>query len=125
MVERGWYCEAVIKLMAEQSNQAYYYIRCTTWKDKKQVMFLSNNNVGCSVGLFVKRRVQGKKTKDTIPGPRAQEDYVQIFNAVDRNDHDSVDYSATIRKNCYYIRIFCWALDRVIHAAYVIICTLR
>ena len=69
-------------------------------------MFLSNNNVGRSVGLFVKRRVQGKKTKDTIPGPRAQADYVQNFNAVDRNDCDSVDYSAPIWKNCYYIRIF-------------------
>jgi hypothetical protein len=27
MVERRWHHEAVIKLKAEQSNQAYYYIR--------------------------------------------------------------------------------------------------
>jgi hypothetical protein len=72
MVERGWYPKVVIKLKAEQSNQAYYYIQCTTWKDKKQFMFLSNNIVGHSVGIFVKRCVQGKKTKDIIPGPRAQ-----------------------------------------------------
>ena len=74
MLERGCFCKAVIKLKAEQSNQAYYYIHCTTWTDKKQVMFLSNNNVGRSVGIFVKRHVQGKKTKDIIPGPCAQAD---------------------------------------------------
>jgi hypothetical protein len=55
MVERRWHHEAVIKLKAEQSNQAYYYIQCTRWKDEEQVMFLSNNNVGRSVGLFVER----------------------------------------------------------------------
>jgi hypothetical protein len=103
MAERGWYRKAVIKLKAEQSNQAYYYIQCTTWKDNKQVMFLSNNNVGCSVGFFMKRRVRGKKTNDIIPGPRAQTDNVQNFNAVDRNDRDSADYSMTIWMNCYYI----------------------
>ncbi len=123
MVERGWYREAVIKMKAEQSNHAYY-IQCTTWKDKKQVKFLSNNNVGRSVGLFMKRRVLGKKTKNIIPGPRAQADYVENFKAVDRNNRNSQDYCTSICKNCYYIRIFCWALDRVIHAAYVIVCIL-
>ncbi len=123
MIERGWYHEAAIKLRAENSRHEYY-IQCSTWKDKKQVMFLSNNKVGHSVGLTVSRRVRGKKCPDTIPGPRAQADYVQNFNAIDRNDQDSVDHSTTICTNGYYIRIFCWALDRVIHAAYVIGCSL-
>ena len=35
---------------------------------------------------------------------------------------DSADYSSTIRT--YYLRIFCWALDRVIHAVYVVVCFL-
>ena len=30
----------------------------------------------------------------------------------------------TIRTNRYYLRIFCWALDRIIHALYVIVCEL-
>jgi hypothetical protein len=68
--------------------------------------------------------VRGEKCPETVPGPRAQADYVQNFNAVDRNDQDSVDYSTTIHTNCYYIQIFCWALDRVIHATYVIVCNL-
>jgi hypothetical protein len=54
-------------------------------------MFLSNNKVGHSVGLTVSRRVRGKKCPDTIPGPRAQANYDQNFNAIDRNDQDSVN----------------------------------
>ena len=46
------------------------------------------------------------------------------YNAVDRNDRDIEEYSTTIRTNLYYLRIFCWALDRVIHAAYVVVCFL-
>ncbi len=37
MVERGWCCEAAIKLRAENS-MLDYYVQCTTWKDKKQVI---------------------------------------------------------------------------------------
>jgi hypothetical protein len=88
------------------------------------VMFLSSNKVGRSVGYTVSRRVKGKKRPDKIPGPRVQADYIENFNAVDRNDQDSADYSTTIHTNRYYIRIFCWALDRVIHAVYVIVCNL-
>ena len=74
--------------------------------------------------MTVQRRVRGKRTRDTIAAPRAQADYVANYNAVDRNDRDSADYSTTIRTNRYYLRIFCWALDRVIHAAYVVVCFL-
>ena len=43
------------------------------------------------------------------------------FNAVDRNDRDSSDYSTSLRTNRYYLRIFFWALDRVIHTVYVVV----
>jgi len=46
------------------------------------------------------------------------------YNAVDRNDRDSADYSTTICTNRYYLRIFFWALDRVIHAVYIVVCFL-
>ncbi len=39
-------------------------------------------------------------------------------------NRDSADYSTTIRTNRYYLRIFCWVLDRVIHAVYVVVCFL-
>ena len=114
-------CEACVKLSVDRTP---YYLQCTTWKDKKQVSFLSNNKVGRSDGMTVQRRIRGKRTRDTVAAPRAQADYVANYNAVDRNDRDSADYSTTIRTNRYYLRIFCWALDRVIHAAYVVVCFL-
>jgi hypothetical protein len=124
MVERGWYWEAALKLHAENSTQHEYYVQCTTWKDKKQVMFLSSNKVGRSVEYIVRRQVKGKNHPDKIPGPRVQAEYVENFNVVDRNDRNSANYSTTIHTNRYYTRIFCWALDRVIHAVYVIVCNL-
>ena len=74
--------------------------------------------------MTVQRHVRGKRTRDTIVAPQAQADYVANYNAVDRNDRDSADYLTTIHTNRYYLRIFCWALDRVIHAAYVVVCFL-
>ena len=68
--------------------------------------------------------MKGKKSLDKISCPRVQADYAENFNAIDRNDQDSANYSMTICTNHYYIQIFCWALDRVIHVVYVIMCKL-
>ena len=43
------------------------------------------------------------------------------MNGVYQNDRDSRDYSTSIRTNMWYIRIFCWALDRVVHAQHTIV----
>jgi hypothetical protein len=101
----------------QTGRHATCYVQCTTWwKDKKQVSFLSTNNVGRSDNMTVQRRIRGKRTRDTISAPQAQADYVTNYNAVDRNDLDSANNSTTIHTNRYYLRIFCWAfLDRVIH----------
>ena len=98
-----------------------YCIQCTTWRDKKQVVFLSTNRIGASEGLFVKRGRKGKRQRDTIPGPMAQLDYSTNFNAVDRNDRDSADYSTTIRTARYFLRIFCWALNRAVHTCFTVV----
>ena len=118
-VKRGWFREAVIKLKAKSGK--HYYIQCTTWRDKKQVCFLSNNDVGSSSGLSLLRHVKGKLVRICIDGPRARQDYAKYFNAVDRNDRDSADYSTSIRTNRYYIRIFCWVLDRVVHTCFAVV----
>ena len=47
-----------------------------------------------------------------------------MLNAVDCNDRDLSDYSTTIHTVCYYLCIFCWDLDRVVHTCYVVICAL-
>ena len=96
-----------------------YYIQCTTWRDKKQVWFLSSNEVGYTKGLTVKRHSKKKKKQDNIVGPRAQRNHVTYLNTVGRNDHDSFFSSATIQTIHYYLRIFFWALDRVVHTLFV------
>ena len=111
-VKRGWLREAVVKVILPHAK--VLYIQCTSWKDSKQVMFVSTNRVGCSSGIVVKRHVKGQKLRNELDGCMAQQDYIQYFNAVDRNDRDSADYSTTIRTNRYYLRIFCWALDRAV-----------
>jgi hypothetical protein len=44
----------------------------------------------------------------------AQRDY-----AVDRNDRESADYTTSIRTNRWYLHVFFWLLDRVVHQLYV------
>jgi hypothetical protein len=56
----GWFCEAYMMKNLPRSRKAYY-MQCTTWKDKKQVMILATNPVGFSQGLTVQRHVKGKK----------------------------------------------------------------
>ena len=118
-LERGWFREAVIQMKTKTGKT--YYIQCTTWRDKKQVCFLSSNRVGASEGLTVRRHTKKRKQREVLAAPRAQRDYVRFFAAVDRNDRDSSDYSTTIRTCRYYLRIMCWILDRVVHTMYVVV----
>jgi hypothetical protein len=46
-----------------------YYMLCTTWKDKKQVIFLATNQVGFSQGLTVQQHVKGKKNIKPFKSP--------------------------------------------------------
>lgn len=66
-VERGWFREAVLKM--ETPDRRTYYIQCTTWRDKKQVCFLSTKQIGFSDGLTVKRHVKGQQLRTDIAGP--------------------------------------------------------
>ena len=66
---------------------------------QKTGIFPFKQQVGRSDGMTVQRHVRGKRMRDTITAPRAQADYVANYNAVDRNDRDSADYSTTIRTN--------------------------
>ena len=63
-----------------------------------------------------------KKKWETIAGPRAERYYMTYFNAFDKNDHDISFYLMTIRTTRYYLRIFFWAMDRVVHNIIVVVC---
>ena len=103
-VERGWFREAVIEKIAAFGKK--FWIQCTTWRDKKQVTFLHTSEVGASSGHFVTRRTKGKKDHSILPAPKAQLDYAKHFNAVDKNDRDSSDFTTSIRTNRWYLRVF-------------------
>ena len=104
--------------------QKRFCIQATTWEDKTQVCFLSSEEVGYSEGLTVKRSTKKRKRRESIATPRAQQTYSKKFNAVDKNDRDAADWSTTIRTIRYYLRMFCWILDRVVHACFAIVCFL-
>ena len=71
-----------------------------------QPLQLGSATVSMSSDTFVAKK---RKIIDSV---RAQLEYVKWYNAVDRSDCDSADYSTTIRTDRYYIRIMCWALNR-------------
>ena len=129
MVPRGWFREAAIKLKTPKGK--IYYVQATTWRDKKQVCFLSNSTVCASKGITVKRHVKNEPFRANLAGVHAQQEYIGAMNGlefpkggmngVDRNDQDSEKYYTTIRTNRYYLRIESWGLDRVIHMLYQIV----
>jgi hypothetical protein len=119
-VPRGWYREAVLEMKTARGKR--FFIQCTTWRDKKQVMFLHSNTIGRSYDNYVRRHVRGQQNRNVIPAPFSQKHYREFFNAVDINDRDSADYSTSICTNRYYLRMLCWSLDRVVHTCYVVVC---
>ena len=55
--------------------------------------------------MSVKRHVKGHKSRVTFPSTRSQAEYMKYFNAVDRNDRDSSDYTMSQRTHRWYLRI--------------------
>ena len=80
-------------------------------------MSLSNNRIGATDGLTVKRRIRGQREQVTIREPQAHADYVQSMNGVDRNDRDSADYSTSIQTNRYYLRIWLYMRCMLLYAS--------
>ena len=119
-ISKGWFREAIIEMKTFHAKK--YYMQCTTWRDKKQVCFLSSNRVGVSEVLFAKRFSKGRKTTDIIAGPQAQADYMLVFSSMDKNNQVSTDYFTNVHTDRHYLIIFCWGLDRVIHTNYVVVC---
>jgi hypothetical protein len=64
VLRSGWFCKAYVKKNLPWSKKAYY-MKCVMWKDKKQVVFLSTNQVGLSQGLTAQKHVKKvKKSKN-------------------------------------------------------------
>ena len=94
----GWMREAGLK--QQTRSGAAYWLQCTTWKDRKQVMFLHTTDIGSSRGKYsVRRSKRGVRGRETIPAPASQQTYIESFSAVDRNDRDSSHFTTSILTN--------------------------
>eukprot|EP00956_Cyclotella_meneghiniana_P031351 scaffold82082_cov70-Cyclotella_meneghiniana.AAC.5 len=97
-VPRGWFREAYIELKTDTGKT--FYVQHTTWKDHKNVHLLHITDIGASSGHFVQRSGRGQQGRGqqggaTFAAPNAKRDYAGHFNAVDRNDRDSADYTTS------------------------------
>ncbi len=126
LVDQGWFREAVVEQKTKTGKK--FWIQASTWQDKKQVLFIHTNKVGLSkteqTSHQVRRSVKGKKRRIILNAPQSQKDYAANFNAVDRNDRDSADYTTSISTHRWYLHLFCWVLDCVVHVVYVVVCYL-
>jgi hypothetical protein len=121
-IPRGWYREAVLQMRVGRKE---FYVQATSWKDRKQVMFIHTTNIGSSRGKHtVRRGKRGHGGREVFPAPLSQLDYAENYAAVDRNDRDSSDWTTSMRTNRFYFRIKFWLLDRVVHTIFVIYCWL-
>ncbi len=95
------------------------------WRGKKQVLFIHMHLVSSSrtAGLShqVRRSMNGKKRHFILNAPQLQKDHASNINAVDQNNCGSADYSTSVRTTQWYLHLFCWALDHVIHVVYVVV----
>lgn len=114
-LKRGWMRKTTRTYKEDNST---YNMQCTIWKDEKQVLFLHTNLVKGDGNTKVKRHVKGERKRVNLDALPIQPDCVQYYNAVDINDRDSVVYSCSVRKNMWYLRVFFWLLDRVVHCCY-------
>ena len=103
-VDRGSFKRATLPVIT--GTNAKYYIQCTTWRDKKQVMFLHTHLVEASKDNMVRRHVREQAQRIEINGPTIQQDYAQYYSAVDINDHDSAENTVSIRTTRWYLRVF-------------------
>ena len=122
-IPRGWSRRATVKI-PHRGNQKQGMVQVTTWKDKKQVMFVHTHLVEPIGNNVTKRYVKGKKGRVEIDCPSVVPEYSKFMNGVDRNDRDSRDNSVSIRTNRWYLRIWFWLMDRVCHCTYISVCNI-
>jgi hypothetical protein len=118
---RGWMRDAVKCIF--KGTKLLYKVQATVWKDKKEVGFLHNHLV--SVASEDKQQVwrfdRAKAQKVKIDSPQVVLDYQKHMNGVDCKDRDTADWGISIKTNRYYLRLFFWQVDNLLHAMYCII----
>ena len=100
-----------------KESQPAFTVQATVWRDKKLVGFLHNFKVEQPTGTHKVLRwspTQGKRVE--VEGPTVVSEYTAHYSGVDHKDRDTADWTVSIRGARFYMRIFFWLLDGVIHA---------
>ena len=69
----------------------------------------------------VKRWSPTKKRKKEIKSHPVVNDYAHHMNGVDKKGRDTSDWTVSLKSYRFYLRIFYWTFDGVIHAMYCVI----
>ena len=119
-IVRGWSRRATTPI--KKNGKKKGMLQVTTWKDRKQVMFVHTHLVeGNEAGDTTLRHVKGRKERLELECPPVVKDYSLNMNGVDKADRDGRDNSVTIRTNRWYLRIWFWVMERVVHCVYVVV----
>jgi hypothetical protein len=73
---------------------------------------------------FVKQYVKNKAHRVSISSHKIVSDYSKHMNGVDHKDQDTADWTVSLKSNGWYLRIFYWLVDGILHATYCILCAL-
>ena len=86
-------------------------------------MFLHAHLVGNEIAKTkVERYIKGRKKRIEIECSAVVKDYSLNINGIDKSDHDRCDISVTIRSIGWYLRIWLWTMEMLIHCVYVVVC---
>lgn len=114
-VERGWFRRAVRSIPSNR-NSCEFVLQATIWMDRKLVGFLHSAQVTTSDNHSVQRWSRTEKKKVDVVSPPVTWEYSDCMGDFDMNDGDGANYSISIRSTRWYLRLFCWTLERAIHA---------
>jgi hypothetical protein len=117
--KRGWKQMERQKVVHQKRN--LYMVQATVWKDKELVGFLHNHLVQDTKDHTVQQWSQAKKKRDAISSQEVTTNYSYHMNGVDHKDQDTADWTVSLKSNRFYLQIFYWLFDGVLHAMYSII----
>jgi hypothetical protein len=109
------------KIFPQNQLTPMYTVQATVWKDKKLVGFLHNHLVEDTDGHTVDRWSPTKKKRKSISSHEVTTDYSYNMSGVDQKDRDTADWTVSLKSNRFYLRIFYWLFDGVLHAMYSIV----
>ena len=98
----GWSRRATTPIIGENGKKGI--VKVTTWKYRKQVMFVRTHMVGSMDGETSLRHVKGQNNGAEIDCPPVAKDYAVNMNGVDKSDRYGINNYVKIRTNrCYLI----------------------